>query len=187
MVNLPEEYVALYLRLNGFLLLTNFTHLSNQQFVQESDIIGLRCPNCVEKVNGNGNVLSIDNKFLSKGLMNKEEVIPVICEVKGGKERPTFKREKIEYLENFFGDYGNKIILVGVSQLYDKPGSWESGSPRKSPKDNRINIGLNYIVRSTKEIVKDRANDGNKAMSWYFCGGLLQEWLLFDKNLHTEG
>lgn len=162
------------------MLLTNFTHLSNQRYVKESDIIGLRCPNCAEKVNGNE--LSIDCNLFSNGLMNKEEVIPVICEVKGGKERPTFQPDKIEYLKNFFGDYGDKTILVSVSRLYDK-----YDSPRKSPKNNkRINIGLNYVFRRTKEIIQERAHDCNKAQSWYFCGGLLQELLLFSENFHTE-
>lgn len=175
MVNIPEEYAALYLRLNGFLILTNFTHLSCSGHTKETDIIGLRCPNCTEKVDEIA--LSIDDQLFSIDVMNKNKVIPIICEVKGNDQEPEFRNDKIEYIKNFFGDFRNEIIFLGVSQLYDP-----SDSPIKV-NDNRINIGLKYIVKCTKELVKGRAQKCKKVESWYMSGGLLQEILLFEENV----
>lgn len=172
MVNIPEEYAALYLRLNGFLILTNFTHLSRSGHTKETDIIGLRCPNCTENVNAKA--LSIDEKLFSIGVMNKNKVIPVVCEVKGNDQEPEFRRDKIDYIMNFFGDFRDEIIFLGVSQLYDSP---------IKVNDNRINVGMKYVVKCTKELVKERTQMCKKAESWYMSGGLLQDILLFEENL----
>lgn len=173
MVNIAEEYAALYLRLNGFLVLPNFTHLSHSGHAKESDIIGLRCPNSIEKVNGD--IFPIDNSLFSNDMMNKSEVIPIICEVKGGTQKPKFQANKIRYIKNFFGDLGENIIFMGVSQAYDSPIKTMSNGT------TRINIGLSYIISCTKGLIRRRAQICNKRQSWYLNEGLLQE-LIFEEN-----
>jgi hypothetical protein len=123
-MNTPEKIVSVYLRLNGFFILNQFTHLPESGYSIESDMIAIRCPNSVEKVNRNK--LKIDENFFTSCNLNKNEVIGLVIEIRGGSSNPQFNqttktKKKIEYAKNFFGDFKDKVYLCDVSDSYNEP------------------------------------------------------------------
>ena len=172
-MNVAEELTGVYLRLNGFLLLHNFTHLStNGGHVKETDIIGIRCPNSRALVNGTE--LMIDERLFSENLLRKNEVTPIIVEVKGGPEAPIFNLEKIQYISNFFGDFGPHIDLIAVSDNFDTPMRVERDIPH-------IQIGIDYIKNQVRDLIAQRAEISNKLGSWNLSEGLLQTLIFYER------
>ena len=179
MTNIAEEYVATYLRLNGFFLLQNFTHLVKKEpgsgHVKESDILAVRLPNTSEKVEGNK--LPVDEELFSEGLLKTGDYVLVIVEVKGNMKIPEFEDEKTKYLLNFFGDQEDNVILIAVSGEY-------SGIEKDDSENRlRVNIGINYLMETTRELVVDRVEICKKAESWNLAGdGLLQK-LIYEERV----
>ncbi len=87
-MNTPEKIASVYLRLNGFFTLNNFTHLPEKGQSMESDILAIRCPSSEEKVNGEK--LQIDENFFTSCKLNKGEVIGLLVEVKGDRKKTPF-------------------------------------------------------------------------------------------------
>lgn len=173
-MNTAEKIVSVYLRLNGFFILNQFTHLHESGHTQESDLIAIRCPKSEEIVNQdeiNGK-LQIDEVFFTNCNLNKEEVIGLIAEIKAPEVELTFKPEKIEYAKNFFGDFQDKVYLCGVSRSYD--------NPRKT--DEKIEIGLGYVAQKVNEMIRRRNEICNKNSSWYLNEGLLSD-LIYLENI----
>ncbi len=115
-MNTAEKIVSVYLRLNGFFILNQFTHLPKSGHSQESDLIAIRCPNSKEIVNGKR--LQIDENFFTRCVLNKDKIIGLIVEIKAPAVKPTFKSEKIEYAKKFFGDFKEKVYCCDVSRRY---------------------------------------------------------------------
>ena len=171
-MNTPEKIVSVYLRLNGFFILNQFTHLPETGHSMESDLIAIRCPNSVEKVDEKE--LQIDGKFFES--LNKKEVIGLIVEIRGGSSNPQFNQttkaeKKIEYANNFFGDFKDKVCLCDVSDSYNEP----------CKNGNIIEIGIKYIAKEVKSIINERGVICNKQNSWYLNEGLLSDLIYLEK------
>ncbi|MCK4475573.1 MAG: hypothetical protein KAU16_02505 [Methanophagales archaeon] len=179
-MNTAEKIVSVYLRLNGFFVLNQFTHLPEFGYSMESDMIAIRCPNSEERVNGNK--LQIDDKFFESCKLNKNEAIGLIVEIKGGSSNPQFNqttktKKKIEYAKNFFGDFQDKVYLCDVSDSYNDP----------NKKDGTlIKIGIRYIAQEVKGIIKKRGELCNKQNSWYLNEGLLSDLIYLEKIGYTN-
>jgi len=173
-MNTPEKIVSVYLRLNGFFTLNNFTHLPETGHSMESDMIAIRCPNSVEKVDEKN--LQIDDKFFESGDLNKNEVIGLIVEIRGGSSSSQFNQttkteKKIEYAKNFFGDFKDKVYLCDVCDSYNEP----------CKNGNIIEIGIKYIAKEVKSIINERGVICNKQNSWYLNEGLLSDLIYLEK------
>jgi len=173
-MNTAEKIVSVYLRLNGFFILNQFTHLPETGHSKESDMIAIRCPNSEEKVDEKK--LQIDDKFFVSSDLNKNEVIGLIVEIRGGSSNPQFNQttkteKKIEYAKNFFGNFQDKVYLCDVSDSYNDP--YKNGSI--------IKIGIRYIAKEVKGIIKKRSEICNKDNSWYLNEGLLSDLIYLEK------
>jgi len=173
-MNTAEKIVSVYLRLNGFFILNQFTHLPESGHSHESDLIAIRCPNSEEIVNGK--ILQIDENFFTRCGLNKDEIIGLIVEIKAPKVKPKFKQKKKEYAKKFFGDFQDKVYPCGVSGSYD--------GPRKT--DEIIEIGLGYVAQKVKGIIKERNGICKKFNSWYLNEGLLSDLIYLENIGYNE-
>lgn len=78
-LNAPEKVAALYLRLNGFFLMPQFTVFSSE-FAQQTDILAVRLPDSEERVGDKK--LSTDARFF-KATGDPKDRICIVAEVKG--------------------------------------------------------------------------------------------------------
>ena len=168
-MNTPEKIVSVYLRLNGFFTLNNFTHLPEKGQSMESDILAIRCPSSEEKVNGKP--LQIDENFFTSCDLNKNEVIGLIVEVKGDRKKTPFdplfsiKDAELEndlnkgiipeYLKNRFTNENQLSDSASVTK--DKEDEWVIRDKKKfiiKKKDKTLNI----YKQTTKEKIEYAKN-----------------------------
>lgn len=190
-MNTPEKIVSVYLRLNGFFTLNNFTHLPEKGQSMESDILAIRCPNSEEKVNGVG--LGTDKNFFPSCDLNKNEVIGLLVEVKGDREKtpfdPLFSIKDAE-----FGNNLNKSIISedlkdafktnrfsltnNASVTKKKEDEWEIKDKNKKKiiirfiirkKDETLNIYSQTIEKTEKKIEYAKNFFGNFQDRVYLC------------------
>jgi len=146
-MNTPEKIASVYLRLNGFFTLNNFTHLPEKGQSMESDILAIRCPSSEEKVNGKP--LQIDENFFTSCDLNKNEVIGLIVEVKGDRKKtpfdPLFSIKDAE-LEN---DLSKGIIPECLKNRFTNENQLsDSASVTKEKEDEwMITDKKNFIIR----------------------------------------
>jgi hypothetical protein len=98
MSNFAEEIADWYLRLNGFFTILNYvTHKADTELKNHSDLdlLAFRNPHIKEKI-GINDVEDICPKLMEliPELNNKQ--IGIICEIKGGINRPNILKEKLE-------------------------------------------------------------------------------------------
>jgi len=83
--NTPEKIAELYLRLNGFFVMSHFVMLSKEGPHRHIDLVALRLKRSQEIINGKP--LKVDKKFFEKlGVDKDEQSIAVVVEVKGGEQ-----------------------------------------------------------------------------------------------------
>jgi hypothetical protein len=95
-VNFAEQLAYWYLRLNGFLPLTNFVlhHEHNYHRTSDADIIAVRFPHVFEPTGGQQD--DWDDQFDHWGLWLTAETIGLIVEVKSGEWRRDELRDHLE-------------------------------------------------------------------------------------------
>lgn len=82
-MNFAEQLAYWYLRLNGFLPLTNFVlHYETDHATSDADAIAVRFPHVFEAVGGQND--DWDTRFTRWGLRLTEECVGLIVEVKSG-------------------------------------------------------------------------------------------------------
>lgn len=114
-MNAPEKIVNLYLRLNGFFTMPHFTTLYEENN-RHTDILAIRTPGSVEKIKDKF-VLNIDETFFEKLGKDRDKLICLIAEVKGGFVDKVTRDERgqniaIDYLMNIFGNYKKNVQIV---------------------------------------------------------------------------
>lgn len=81
--NAPEKVAELYLRLNGFFVMSHFVMLRSSGHHKHIDLVALRPRGSRELINGAS--LEVDNKFFQKlGVDKDNENVAIVAEVRGG-------------------------------------------------------------------------------------------------------
>jgi len=116
-MNSPEKIAGVYLRLNGFFLMPQFTLFDGKRHTH-IDFLGLRAPQSIEMC---GNLAFP----LDDGLFNlldeqvegdsRNQLLAVITEVKGNKKKEKPGEGHIEYIDHFIGS-ANRIKIFFRNQ-----------------------------------------------------------------------
>lgn len=82
--NTPEKIAELYLRLNGFFVMSHFTMLTTQGQPKHIDLVAIRPRG--SKVLVNNTPLDVDDSFFKKLKVDKDDDnVAIVAEVKGGR------------------------------------------------------------------------------------------------------
>lgn len=143
-MNTPEKIAQAYLRLNGFFTIPHFTLLKDDG--THIDLLAVRLGESVENVGVNSDIfpLGIDESFLSKLGVTKDDTIGVMAEVKGG-ERDSARVDvtKFNSAKSFFGSIPiKKVGFENISRL------------NITEQDDHIIVSLKYCI----EFIKNRFN-----------------------------
>ena len=115
-MNTPEKITQVYLRLNGFFTIPQFTTLKEKG--GHIDFLAVRLAGSLERVGvaPNQTILQIDEDLLLKLGVTKDEMIGLIIEVKGGKVTSAkVDKAQFDYAKTFFGNLDN-IKRVGFER-----------------------------------------------------------------------
>jgi hypothetical protein len=174
-LNTPEKIGNLYLRLNGFFTMPHFTTLGKEDY-RHTDILAVRLSGSVERVGDEA--LEVDESFFKLLGKTKEEVIPLIAEVKGGGDQYDDGREKIlAYLLPMFGKCGSDFVVVRFVRTLR---SVDLGDLKEYPLGECVKFILKRLD-STQRIT-NQARGLTKFGSWAWSEDFLSD-LLYMKNL----
>ena len=165
-MNTAEKIAAIYLRLNGFLLLPHFTVFDGKQH-NHIDIVGLRAANSVECLGDL--IFPIDNRLFkaaSEFVNNPESIfLGALAEVRTNQMKDSLSNEHVAYLSNFLG--GIDSIRLSFYEFRDNEPTTLNGS---------IDIGnrfaMNWIIERINWMQEQKMNL-TKHGSWF----LSEEWL----------
>lgn len=140
-MNLAEKLASTYLRLNGFLLLPEFTIFNGRQH-NHVDLVGLRAANSIEvadKPDGGDYELPLDEQLFQIIADNvtgtpKEKYLGVVAQVKTNDEDMAPRQAHVNYVRDFLG--GTPVVPISFFETYTRP-EW---------RDDCLRIGHEYIL-----------------------------------------
>jgi hypothetical protein len=110
-MNSPEKIAGVYLRLNGFFLLPQFTLFDGQRHTHV-DLLGLRSPGSMERCKDL--IFPLDDHLFEhvEGQVedSRNQLIAIIAEVKGNQEKENPGEGHYEYINHFLGN-SNQIKI----------------------------------------------------------------------------
>jgi hypothetical protein len=153
----------------------HFTTLGEEDY-RHTDILAVRLPGSVERV---GDVaLEVDDSFFKLLGKTEDEVIPLVAEVKGGRDQSDDRRKKIlEYLLPMFGKCGSDFAVV---RFVRNPRSVDLEDLREYPLGECVKFILKRL-ESTQTITNE-AGGLTKFGSWAWSEDFLSD-LLYMRNL----
>jgi len=180
-MNFAEKLAGTYLRLNGFLVLPNFTVFGEAQH-NHVDLIGFRAPNSKEIVEGK--LLPIDGKLFKaiSTLWDKrdptKEPLGIAVEVRTNKKRDVPTESHIRYVGEFLGR-----VPVWRIAFYE-------GRHAIELHEDTIHVGLRYaglwIQRRIDWMLKQKFKL-NKTGSWAWSEPFLSDYLaMYQLGLLTD-
>ena len=174
-MNSAEKIAATYLRLNGFLLLSQFTAFGGDQH-NHVDLLGLRARNSVELVGMYPPLPTDDDLF--RAIPNhicanpRQEFLGIVAEVKTNTRRDKPEAGHVAYVRAFLGDV--PIIPMSFNDSRDGP-VWH---------DDHLAIGnthaLGWIVFRF-EWMNHNFQGFTKSGSWPWSEDALAELLVLHK------
>ncbi len=173
-MNTAEKIAYTYLRLNGFLLLPQYTVFDGKSH-NHIDLIGLRSANSREEVNGYTFPLDNDLFELTKNIVENplEARLGVIAEVKTNHARDEISEAHQQYAERFLGD------IEAIVKLRFR----ESDAVRIND-DGVIEVpvpyAFNWIIQRI-ESMKDNTGSLTKMGSWTWSDEFLADVLVLAK------
>jgi hypothetical protein len=168
-VNTAEKLAAVYLRLNGFLLLPHFT-LFNGNGHNHVDLIGFRPGSSFEEIFGAPALRDTElSEYLTERMRRDSDRrnVGIIAQVKGNSVRDRITQSQVEYVQNFFG--GIEPVCLTFSLAAKDFGQG----------DHDLKISLGHAHNWIQRRVTDLENRGRltKIGSWElseeFLGDLL--------------
>lgn len=170
-MNMAEKIAATYLRLNGFLLLPQFTVFIGGEH-GHVDFVGLRARNSREE--SDGVVFPIDTKLFAAidgqvCATPLNEFLGLVGEVKTNRRIDFPKHEQVEYVRPFLGNV--PIVLVAFSEGATEP-TWQ---------DRCLKIGNGYALEWIFERaswMNERLNTLTKTGSWNLSEDALSQILV---------
>lgn len=175
-MNMAEKIAATYLRLNGFLLLPQFTVFIGGEH-GHVDFIGLRARGSREE--SAGLTFLIDDKFfvaidrqVSANPLN--EFLGLVAEVKTNRRVDFPKHQQVDYVRPFLGNV--PIVLVAFSEGNLEP-TWQDGC---------LKIGNTYALEWIFERaswMNERLQTLTKDGSWNLSEDALSEILVLGRAL----
>ena len=172
-MNSPEKIAGVYLRLNGFFLLPQFTLFDGESHTHV-DFLGLRAPASIEQC---GDVTfpiddelfnRIDHQFED----SRNQLISVIAEVKGNQTKENPGEGHYEYINHFIGN-SNRIKIHFRKQTVDI-----------SVANEVIEVSLTYALRKIIERIEwidENLNKLSKESSWAWSETSLSDILYLKK------
>lgn len=170
-MNTAEKIAYTYLRLNGFLLLPQFTVFDGQRH-NHIDLIGLRSANSCEEVNEytfplDNNLFELTKKFVENPLKAR---LGVIAEVKTNDTRDEISAFHQQYAQRFLGDIEAIVKLRFRTIQIDGDGFIEVSVP----------YAFNWIITRI-ESMKDNTGRLTKTGSWTWSDEFLADVLVLVK------
>lgn len=173
-MNFAEKIAGVYLRLNGFLLLPQFTVFEGG-YHGHVDWVGLRAAGSRE-IGGNRE-FPTDDKFFAAIPSNicahpRDSLLGLVAEVRTNKQRDEPQANQVKYVRTFLG--GATVIEVAFSESNNPPAC----------RDNCIEIGNNYALRWIFERIRwmDKNHHGlTKSGSWPWSEDAIAEFLVLNR------
>jgi hypothetical protein len=173
-MNTAEKIAYTYLRLNGFLLLPQFTVFDGRSH-NHIDLIGLRSANSREEVNGytfplDGNFFSLAEKIVKSPL---ETQLGVIAEVKTNDDRDEISGGHQQYAKSFLGE------IEAIVKL-----RFRLSSSIQIDEDGVIQVPVEYAfnwIITRIESMKDNTGSLTKMGSWTWSDEFLADVLVLTK------
>ena len=174
-MNPAEKLAATYLRLNGFLLLPQFTAFGGDQH-NHVDLLGLRAQNSVELV-GMYPPLPTDNELFNAipreiSANPRGEFLGVVAEVRTNAERDKPEAAHVDYVRAFLGDV--PIVPISFRDSREQP-SW---------RDDHLAIGNKYAlgwIVARFDWMNAHFQGFTKSGSWPWSEDALAEFLVLYK------
>lgn len=177
-MNLAEKLAATYLRLNGFLLLPEFTVFDAHGY-DHVDLVGLRAAGSVECVQEGRNELCefpVDEELfvqIAERVINpKDKLLGVAAEVKTNQKRDRIHPDFLAYLRKFLG--GAETVRI-VFRETNTDFVWAS---------DHLQIGHAYVIdwMLYRIAEMDKTLDGKtKVGSWTWSESALSDFLALHK------
>ena len=172
-MNTAEKLAATYLRLNGFLLLPQFTVFSGSHH-GHVDLIGLRAKDSFSGFDGNPFLLdeALFEAISQTGCPEpKSMFLGLVAEVKTNKQRDTPDADQVCYVQKFLGDVPMaKLTFLDAQQIPEC-------------RDGVIHIGnqyaLNWILRRIRSM--ESMGGLTKTGSWTLSEGTLADILVLNR------
>lgn len=192
MANYGEELGYWYLRLNGFIPITNFViHQSEGiEYSTDCDILGIRFPHVYEKIGGQRH----DWDEILESMVNFNVPAAVMCEIKTGDlgSKPIFSPDKIEYAVRrlgIFEDPSDILQDLENNSLSERNG-WRIFKLLLAYEHPHRDEPCIFIdIRDIKKFIKQRFLNYNlrKYQDRIFFNSALIQFLIDDVHKNKEG